>query len=173
MALILLRHTRPQGAAGLCYGVSDLPPGPDLPAEARRLAAQLPPVRRIVTSPLSRCARLAAALGAARGGLPVTEDARLRELDFGAWEGRAWDEIPRSELDAWAADLLHARPHGGETVAEMAARAAAALEEHGAPGTLVVTHMGVIRAALHRAGSEDAWQARLEFGGWVELAPAA
>lgn len=172
MALILLRHTRPAGSDGTCYGVSDLPPGPDLPAEARRLAAQLPPVRRILTSPLARCARLAAALGAARG-LPVAEDARLRELDFGRWEGQRWDAIPRAELDAWAADLLHARPHGGETVAEMAARAAAALADHGRPGTLFVTHMGVIRAALHRAGRAGAWEAQVDFGRWVEIMPAA
>jgi len=172
VALILLRHTRPPGASGLCYGVSDLPPGPDLPSETRRLAAQLPPAARIVTSPLLRCARLAAALGAARG-LPVAEDARLQELDFGRWEGLRWDAIPRAELDSWAADLLHARPHGGETVAEMASRVAAALDEHGAPGTLIVTHMGVIRAALHRAGRDGAWEAQVDFGGWVKIAPCA
>lgn len=168
MALILLRHTRPVGADGTCYGTTDLPPGPDLPNEARRLAAQLPTVARIVTSPLWRCARLAAALGEARG-LAVIRDARLRELDFGSWEGLKWDRVPRAELDLWAADLLHARPHGGETVAEMAARVAAALDEHGTPGTLIVTHMGVIRAALARAGRDGAWEAKVAFGGWLEV----
>ena len=168
MALILLRHTRPVGADGTCYGTTDLPPGPDLANEARRLAAQLPPVARVVASPLARCARLAERLAEARG-LEVAWDARLRELDFGSWEGLRWDRVPRAELDLWAADLLHARPHGGETVAEMAARVAAALDDHGAPGTLVVTHMGVIRAALQRAGRAGAWEARVAFGDWVAL----
>ena len=168
MALILLRHTRPLGADGTCYGATDLPPGPDLVNEARRLAAQLPPVARVVTSPLSRCARLAERLAEARG-LDLTEDARLRELDFGSWEGLKWDRVPRGELDLWAADLLHARPHGGETVAEMAARVFAALDDHGAPGTLIVTHMGAIRSALHRAGHAGAWEAKVAFGGWVEV----
>jgi alpha-ribazole phosphatase len=168
VALILLRHTRPVGSDGTCYGTTDLPPGPDLANEARRLAAQLPPVARIVTSPLVRCARLAERLAVARG-LEVGRDARLRELHFGSWEGLPWDRVPRAELDLWAADLLHARPHGGETVAEMAARVAAALEDHGAPGTLIVTHMGVIRAALAGAGQDGAWEAKVAFGGWVEL----
>ena len=170
MALIFLRHTRPVGSDGVCYGVTDLAAGPDLPNEVRRLQAQLPVVGRILSSPLVRCLRLAEALGAARG-LEATVDHRLRELDFGAWEGRLWDNIPRAEIDAWAADLMGARPHGGETVAELAARVGAALEgaAETAPATLVVTHMGVIRAALAQAGRAGAWEARLPFGGWVDI----
>ncbi|MCX7888638.1 MAG: histidine phosphatase family protein [Rhodobacteraceae bacterium] len=167
MALILLRHTRPLGADGLCYGRTDLPPGPDLANAARRLDARLPAVTAILTSPLVRCLRLAEALGAARG-LKAAVDDRLAELDFGSWEGVRWDRVARAELDLWAADLTGARPHGGETVAEMAARVAAALAE--APeGALVVTHMGPIRAALAAAGRAGAWEARLAFGAWIEL----
>lgn len=173
--MILLRHTRPAGAEGLCYGRTDLPPGPDLPAEAARLAAALPPVARIVTSPLTRCARLAATLAAARG-LPLAVEPRLVEIDFGAWEGRAWAAIPRAEIDAWAADLLYARPHGGETVAELAARAAEGLAAAAAAGpgpVLVVAHAGVIRAALAPQLGPAAWQHPVGFGSWLELAPAA
>ncbi len=167
MALILLRHTRPVGSDGVCYGATDLPPGPDLPNEVRRLAAQLPPVGRVVSSPLVRCLRLAEGLAAARG-LPVAVDDRLRELDFGRWEGLRWDRVPREELDLWAADLQGARPHGGETVAAMAARVGAALSEV-PDGTLVVTHMGVVRAALAGAGRPEPWEAKLGFGDWVAI----
>lgn len=166
MALILLRHTRPEGGSGLCYGITDLAPAGELRREARRLAVQLPAARRIVTSPLARCARLAALL-ADRRGLPLSADPRLAEINFGRWEGRRWDDIPRREIDAWAADLMHARPHGGESVAMLAARAGAALAE--AEGAIVVTHMGVIRAALARAGRPGAWEARLGFGEWIAL----
>lgn len=172
MALILLRHTRPVGSDGVCYGATDLPPGPDLANETRRLHAQLPEVGAIVSSPLQRCLRLAEPLGTARN-IRVTTDARLRELDFGAWEGQRWDRIARREIDAWAADLMGARPHGGETVKMLAARAAEALAEHQPIAadlpTLVVTHMGVIRAALAAAGRDGAWEARLPFGGWIEI----
>ena len=109
---VFLRHTRPVGSDGVCYGVTDLAPGPDLTNEVRRLAAQLPPVGRIVSSPLIRCLRLAEGLAAALR-LDLTVDARLRELDFGAWEGLRWDRVPRDQLDQWAADLTGARPHGG------------------------------------------------------------
>jgi len=167
MGLILLRHTRPVGSEGVCYGVTDLPPGPDLTNEARRLVAQLPVAGRVVSSPLARCLRLAEALAEARG-LALSVDPRLRELDFGRWEGLRWDAVPRGDLDAWAADLTGARPHGGETVDEMAARVSAALAEAGG-GALIVTHMGPIRAALRRAGRPGAWEAKLAFGHWVEI----
>ncbi len=175
MALILLRHTRPVGSDGTCYGATDLPPGPDLPAEVRRLTAQLPPVARIVTSPLTRCARLARALADVRA-LPLATDPRLRELDFGRWEGLPWHRVPRDELDQWAADLHHARPHGGETVAEMTARVTDALTDALADAatlagaSLIVTHMGPVRAALSLTPHPDPWNARLPFGHWLDLA---
>lgn len=167
--LILLRHGEPEGGAGRCYGRLDLAPGPDTPALAARLAAALPPVPRIVTSPLARARALAEALAAARG-LALAADPRLAELDFGGWEGLSWEAVPRAALDAWAADLLNARPHGGETVAELARRVSAALSDvEAGGGALVVTHMGPIRAALARAGRPDPWAARLGFGDWIAL----
>jgi alpha-ribazole phosphatase len=170
MALILIRHTRPEGAEGLCYGRTDLALAARFEAEADRLAASLPAAVRLITSPLGRCARLAAHLGAARG-LAVETDPRLAEMDFGSWEGRPWAEIPRAELDAWAADLTGARPHGGETVAELAARARAALTEaaQGPVPALVVTHAGVIKAALADRQGPQGWQAQIAFGGWVMI----
>jgi len=174
MAVILLRHTRPVGAEGLCYGRTELPPGPDVAAEAARIAAALPPLARIVTSPLARARALAEALGPPLG-LSPEPDPRLAEMDFGSWEGLRWDDVPRAELDAWAADLLGARPHGGESVAMLAARMAEALAalEAGPAPVLVVTHAGPIRAALARAGRPGAWEARIPFGGLVPLAPPA
>ena len=93
-------------------------------------------------------------------------------MDFGAWEGLRWDAIPRTELDAWAADLMHARPHGGETVAELAARTRAVLGDlaRGPRPVLAVTHAGVVKAA--RAGRQGpvAWKGTLPFGGWETVA---
>jgi alpha-ribazole phosphatase len=172
MALILLRHTRPVGAEGLCYGRTDLDLAPEFDAEVARLATALPAVARILTSPLSRCLRLATALGSARGLTPVP-DPRLIEMDFGDWENRPWAALPRDELDAWAADMTGARPHGGETVAELGARTRLALADAlaGPRPTLVVTHSGVIKAALHPARGEAAWHAQVGFGQWIELDP--
>lgn len=166
MALILLRHTRPEGAEGRCYGRSDLRLAPCFAAEAARLARELPEFGRIAASPLQRCRLLAEHLAEARG-VPLQLDERLIEMDFGRWEGQLWADIPRSELDAWAADLEGARPHGGESVAELAARAGAGLEALGGAGpVLVVTHAGVIKAALVAREGQAGWRAEIGFGEW-------
>ena len=170
MDMILLRHTKPAGAQGLCYGRTDLALGPCFAAHAGRIVQDLPDVARIVTSPLSRCAALARVIGQARG-LAVDTDPRLTEMDFGAWEGVPWADIPRHELDAWAADLLHARPHGGESVADLRARVLPALRDHAQAGTLVVTHHGVIKCARWVVMGDDAWQSELKFGAFLPFAP--
>ncbi|MDO9501226.1 histidine phosphatase family protein, partial [Falsiroseomonas sp.] len=70
--------------------------------------------------------------------------------------------------------LTGARPHGGETVAELAVRVAAALTDarSGPVPVLVVCHAGVIKAALVAGQGEAAWQARHDFGSWLELSAA-
>ncbi|MCC6001732.1 MAG: alpha-ribazole phosphatase family protein [Pararhodobacter sp.] len=174
MALILLRHTRPLNAEGLCYGRSDLRLAPCFQAQAARLERELPPFARVLSSPLSRCLRLARAMAAARG-VGVQVDERLVEMDFGRWEGQRWDMIPRAQLDAWAADLEGANPHGGERVADLAARSRAALQDaargasrDGGPA-LVVTHAGVIKSALAHTQGAAGWRAELSFGQWLRL----
>lgn len=171
MSLILLRHTRPPGGAGRCYGRTDLAPGPGFAREAAAIAAALPPVRSIATSPLVRARRLAEAIAAARDLPPPAVDPRLAEIDFGSWEGRPWDAIPRAELDAWAADVEGARPHGGESVAMLVARVAQALAHWRArPGpVLLVAHAGTARAARALAGDPEPWSFRLAHGAWIRL----
>ena len=103
--------------------------------------------------------------------LRLDVDPRLAEMDFGSWERLRWDAIPRAQLDAWAEDFEHARPHGGESVAMLGARVAAALRDTlpGEPPTLWVTHAGVVRAACAAAGLEEGWETRLDFGRWLRL----
>lgn len=49
-------------------------------------------------------------------------DARLLELDFGAWEGRAWAAIPRAAIESWGRALLGRAGAGGESGAALIAR---------------------------------------------------
>jgi len=141
MRLLLVRHPRPEVAAGICYGSSDVPVSE---AEVLRVHAALPHRLPTWSSPLRRCASLVRALNPPQ----LCFDARLAEMDFGAWELRSWDDIPRSEVDAWAADLLHYRPGGGESVLDVARRVAAfrhALRLQGHAEVLVICHAGTIR----------------------------
>lgn len=170
MALILLRHTTPNIAAGVCYGRTDLDVAETFPAEAERAFRALPHLDYIVTSPLTRCLRLAQFVSD-RVGLPVEQDIRVREMDFGSWEGKAWSVIPRGELDQWAGDFYSARPHGGENVAMLHARTLEAINHWNRQDKtgLLVTHAGVIRAALARGEMAGDFQTNIDFGGFVSI----
>ena len=157
MELILVRHPLPEVAPGVCYGSSDLPAAAAALAEGyQQLAAELAPAiaagALLYSSPLRRCTALAALLG------DYTPDARLAEMDFGAWEMRAWADIPRHEVDAWAADLLDYRPGGGETVREVAGRVRSFLDElrHDA---IIVCHAGTMRLMAAITAGEPLLQA--------------
>ncbi len=170
MPLILLRHTEPEGCAGLCYGRTDVPLQPDFESRAAAIEATLPVVVAVVTSPLARCRSLARWIGTRRL-IPVTEDPRIAEMDFGNWEARSWNAIPRQELEAWAADILNARPHGGESVTMLLNRVEAALAEwrRGSGTVLLVSHAGVAKAAQALSGADEPWSFRLDFGEWIRL----
>ena len=107
MELILVRHPQPDVAPGVCYGSSNIPAAAAALAEGHALlAAELAPALaagfRLYSSPLQRCTALASLLG------DFTPDARLAEMNFGAWELRPWSGIPHEEVDAWAAERLYA-----------------------------------------------------------------
>jgi len=146
MTLYLVRHPQPDVAPGLCYGASDVP---ITDAELARVhaALSLPPDLPVYASPLQRCALLADRLAPGR----VTLDARLAEMNFGAWELRPWSDIPRADVDAWTADLLHYRPGGAENVLDVARRVQAFIDELNESSALVICHAGTIRlmTALH------------------------
>ena len=155
MRLYLVRHPRPQVPAGHCYGRTDLAAdAQDLERVLADLAHQdLPGAMPVYASPLARSAVLAQRLSPA-----PAFDARLAEMDFGAWEMRSWDTIPRTEIDAWSADLLHYRPGGGENVMDVAARVAGFLADvrrAGHPQALVLCHAGAMRLlhSLHLGGT--------------------
>jgi alpha-ribazole phosphatase len=143
--VIFLRHPAPAVERGVCYGRLDLPLGVGHEAEVARALALLPPVRAVLSGPARRCRALADRIALRDGLSPVVDD-RLQELDFGRWEGRAWDAIDRSESDPWAADPWTVAPPGGETFAALLARVEAALAA-APPRAAIVTHAGVIRAA--------------------------
>lgn len=179
MRLWLVRHAEVEAAEGLCYGSSDLPADAAATrAAAQALAARLPRGLSVYVSPLQRCELLALDVQALRPDLSLKTDGRLREFDFGRWERQRWVDIARAEFDAWLADFAHARPGGGENVAELMARVAAAWDDWRASGTDAawVTHAGVIRAARllargqRQVDSARDWPAdRLAFGAALVL----
>lgn len=140
MKLVLLRHPAADVAPGVCYGASDVPVAGSIPHVG------IPPDAHLYSSPLRRCLDLARVL--AKNPEDVRIDPRLREMDFGAWEMRSFADVGRAAIDAWAADPLHFRPPGGESVQEMQSRVLAALEDllaGKAACTVIVSHGGPLR----------------------------
>jgi len=145
---------------------------PDFVEQAAIAEQALPAVHQIISSPLKRCYRLASFIARARQ-INITTDPRLTEMNFGTWEGVAWDDVPRHELDVWAADFMQGKPHGGESVADMQARVSSAIAAYqSAEQTcLMVTHLGVIRCALAHTGYTQAYEYKLPYGHVVEFRP--
>lgn len=155
--LILVRHA-PTGWSGRRYcGRSDPPLEGPGHAAATRLAATLAPLLpasvRIVTSPSRRARETAAAIADAIGGATVVADDRWREVDFGAAEGRTFDELAAIE-PALAARLVSGESivdwPDGESATAFADRVAAAWWDlaGSAVETVVVSHAGPIRLAM-------------------------
>ena len=170
MSVTLIRHTRPAVDNGVCYGRTDLDVAASFPDDVRRVLTRIDPFDVLVTSPLRRCRRLAEEIGASFDVVPQI-DGRIQEMDFGAWEGLDWSDIPAAELDEWADDFLHARPHGGESVAMLRARAHEALREFRMSGKkhIVVTHAGVIRAMMADEDTPASFATTVDYGGIVSL----
>jgi probable phosphomutase (TIGR03848 family) len=125
-------------------------------AVAQRLAVL--PLAAVVTSPMERCTETAeyvvAGQRAAQRELSCEIDERLVECGYGDWTGRPIKELMRQPL--WK--TVQAQPSavrfpGGESIAEMSARAVAAVREwDGRLGEdalwVACTHGDIIKAIL-------------------------
>jgi broad specificity phosphatase PhoE len=147
--IVLVRHCEPEDdARGRCYGSLDVGLSEAGLRHAHALAERLRGHDAVWTSPRLRARQTAAQLSPS----PRVDD-DLRELDFGELEGRPFDEIASSEPElyrAWMETPTRVRFPGGESYADLKARALASLERiwDGGGSAVVVTHGGVIRAAL-------------------------
>jgi broad specificity phosphatase PhoE len=91
--LLLTRHGETDwNSAGRWQGHSDTPLNEEGRRQAHALAETLEGVDVVYSSDLVR-ARETAEIVADRLALPIRLDARLREREFGAWEGLTSDEI--------------------------------------------------------------------------------
>ncbi|MBW3628808.1 MAG: histidine phosphatase family protein [Gemmatimonadetes bacterium] len=122
-------------------------------SEALRVGARLggSSFDLILSSDLRRCRET---LELALPDRPVEVDRRLRELDFGSWDGRTYEECLASDelgLRIWIEDPLAASPPEGEPFELFRARVNAVLDALPARGrVLILTHGGPIRLMLAR-----------------------
>ena len=156
MLLYLARHAQTASSAVDSFnGQRELPLTEQGRAQARALGARLREVRfaAVYRSPLGRTGETAQLIvpGAVDIVLPG-----LIEIDYGDWEGLSAHEAQARDperYEAWVADPAAIGPPGGETAAQVAARALAALEfiqsaheSSGAKGpVLAVSHKATLR----------------------------
>ncbi len=134
MTVILLRHGR--SVSNTAHTLAGRSAGVDLDGKGLAQAAELVdrvdglPIKALVRSPLLRCRLTLEPLAAALGLEPVVED-RLCEVDYGQWTGRKLSELVTEPL--WS--VVQQQPSaavfpGGEGLAQVQARAVAAVREH-------------------------------------------
>jgi alpha-ribazole phosphatase len=145
-ALHLLRHGAPT-LSGRLMGRTDCAATAEGIAECVAQAADLD-VQRLITSDLQRARRAASVIGEAKSVWPAL-DLRWRELDFGDWDGLAPDTVDSAALIRFWEDPDANPPPCGERWSSLVARVSDAIDALAPVPTLVVTHGGAIRAALH------------------------
>ncbi len=145
--LILLRHGRTtSNAGGTLAGRQptelDETGRAQAVAVGQRLTAAKVPLAAVVTSPLPRCTQTVEL--ALPGVVPEVEP-RLVEAGYGDWEGQPLKTLAKQPL--WQVVQIHpsaARFPGGESMAEMSARAVAAVREWDARlGSVVADALGL------------------------------
>jgi len=86
-------------------------------------------------------------------------DSRLKEMNFGEWEGRRWDDIVDSNLQSWMDDYLNVRTTKGESWQDLKLRVNEFLTEivlcDVRSTRIIVTHAGVIRTINHLLTGES------------------
>jgi broad specificity phosphatase PhoE len=151
MRLLLITHAETDwNVSGRYQGHAD----PPLNAQGRRQAALLAErlagvtITAAHTSDLCRASETAAAITSARA------EPRLRELNFGAWEGLTHAQVAEKypqDHAAWSTDPLLTAPTGGETLHHLGQRLASFLDELASERNrteLLVAHRGCLRVFL-------------------------
>jgi alpha-ribazole phosphatase len=153
--LLLLRHAEPaDDARGRCYGTLDVGLSERGRRRAQELAGRLEAPAAVYSSPRVRALETAEL---AFGVRPIADE-RLRELDFGEFEGRTYDEIERSQPELyrrWMETPTQVEFPRGESYALLRHRVLDSLAEilarHPAETVAIVAHGGVVRAILAEA----------------------
>jgi len=146
MEIYLIRHTQPDIQRGICYGQSDIPLGEDFIQSAEIIKQNLSDLAfdQVFSSPLIRCKMLADKLFDS-----FTTSSLLIEMNFGKWEGTAWDDIFKDDDGReWFENYLTHPCPDGESFIDLQKRVKKFVESlnFNHQKIALVTHAGIIRA---------------------------
>jgi phosphoserine phosphatase len=157
--IYIVRHGETTwNAVGRYQGRLETPLSPLGQAQAQALAAALRDarIRRIISSPLSRCVQTALPLSMITG-VPIETDDRLLEIAHGTWQGRYREEIARTEPERfmmWRNHPEQVHFPEGESLEDVLNRWKSFVHDFiPDANTLLMTHDVVVRIAiLERTG---------------------
>jgi alpha-ribazole phosphatase len=170
--IIILRHTPVNVEKSICYGFSDVPLAESFADDFKIVMKSLAAYRwdYVFSSPSTRCLKLAHVL--CPPDLPVQTDDRLREMNFGRWELKHWDEINQdAEAQQFFNDFENYPCPGGESFAMLIIRIKDFLSSiahlPSQANILIVTHGGPIRAMhiiLNNVDATRAFDLKVDYG---------
>ena len=172
MQVTLIRHTRVNVDPNILYGQLDVGLADTFPKEAAAYRQQLPrDFDAVYSSPLTRCKRLAEALE-----FPQIEfDDRLKEYNFGNWEGLQREEIDPQIFKTWRANFVNEPAPGGESFLQFYERVSSFYQElvrQDYEKVLIVAHSGVKRCTwsyLLDLPLENLFRMKIGFGEVMQL----
>lgn len=148
MNLFTIRHTKVNVEPGVCYGQSDVGVAPSFYSEKGKVKSRILGIQfdAVFCSPLFRCRTLAENI---IQNNKIVFDDRLKELNFGEWELKKWDEIYNSRKGKiWMDNYQTLSTLNGESYPEMVARVLffySGLVSKEYENVAIFTHAGVIR----------------------------
>jgi len=180
MEIILVRHPETIAPKGMCYGRLDLELKESPSITKDKVVSQLVNAPDyIISSPLPRAKRLADEIAKHFGIKELETDERLMEMHFGDWEGKMWEELPKTETSKWLDDFVNLNAPNGESFVELQTRVMdfanewwlhqelPKMKKLGIQKLLVVSHSAPIRVLICHKKSlplEKAFRMKIDFG---------
>jgi alpha-ribazole phosphatase len=147
MEIFLVRHLPLKLKSNLCYGHYD----PQVDIDSKNMEYLIEEISGycfdiVYSSPSRRCLETAKVFN-----LKAVEDHRLKELNFGEWEGKMWKNIDKTAVDNWLNNFIDNSPPKGESLMMLYDRCREffeGLKHESFRNLLIITHAGVIRCAF-------------------------
>lgn len=178
MEIYLIRHTKPLIAKDVCYGQTDIPVDDTVFIQSTPAILNLLPnkVDVIYSSPLIRCSFLAKYLHQKKyPSLDITYSHLLKEIDFGEWENKRWNDINKIHLNTWMSDFVNEPVPGGESFLQLHQRTqqfVKNISNLSHTSIIMVTHAGVIRSItshLQQTELKDSFTINCDYGSITKL----
>ena len=169
MQIYLVRHTRVAVKQDLFYGQTDVPLADTFEEEVVTVKMNLEGIVEdaVFSSPLTRCRKLAEKVTDASN---IIFNDRLKEINFGDWEMKSWNELKGTTIDNWYKNFVSVKCPNGESFEDLRNRVLDFyndLQKTNYSKVLIFTHSGFIRASIsifENIDLKDTFKINIDYG---------